>query len=379
MAEEQQGQEKTEEATPRKLQKAREEGQVARSRELNSVAIVTFGACAAIFVAPNLSQAMLDLTERLFTTAADSQLQMTTVLGEAALDSIWAALPFCVVMFAAGVFSSIGVGGLVFAPKALQPKLERMSLIKGFGRMFSMKSLVELGKSIAKFVLISGVAIAVLSVSLNELLVLATKPIEAAIAAGVSYVGWALLLIGVALIVVAAIDVPFQIHQHKKQLKMTKQEVKDELKDSEGKPEVKAKLRALQQQVAQRKMLEDVPNADVVITNPEHFSVAVKYDAAAMVAPILVAKGVDHMAFRIREIADQHDVPQVQMPPLARAIYYNTEAGEEIPEALYVAVAQVLAYVYQLEQYRRGQLERAPHLANVDVPPEMDRSTGGEG
>ncbi len=379
MAEEQQGQEKTEEATPRKLQKAREEGQVARSRELNSVAIVTFGACAAIFVAPNLSQAMLDLTERLFTTAADSHLQMTTVLGEAALDSIWAALPFCVVMFAAGVFSSIGVGGLVFAPKALQPKLERMSLIKGFGRMFSMKSLVELGKSIAKFVLISGVAIAVLSVSLNELLVLATKPIEAAIAAGVSYVGWALLLIGVALIVVAAIDVPFQIHQHKKQLKMTKQEVKDELKDSEGKPEVKAKLRALQQQVAQRKMLEDVPNADVVITNPEHFSVAVKYDAAAMVAPILVAKGVDHMAFRIREIADQHDVPQVQMPPLARAIYYNTEAGEEIPEALYVAVAQVLAYVYQLEQYRRGQLERAPHLANVDVPPEMDRSTGGEG
>ena len=373
MAEEQQGQEKTEEASPRKLQKAREEGQVARSRELNSVAIVTFGAFAAIFVAPQMADAMIRQTKYFFTTAAQTKIALTTVLGSAVEAAVWAILPFCVVMFAAGVFSSVGVGGMIFAPKALQPKLERLSPIKGFGRMFSMKSLVELGKSIAKFLLIAGVAMLVLSISMHEFLVLGTRPVEVAIADGVTYVGWALLFIGAALIVVALIDVPFQIHDHAKQLKMTKQEVKDELKDSEGKPEVKAKLRALQQQVANRKMLEDVPDADVVITNPEHFSVAIKYDSGAMLAPVLVAKGVDHMAFRIREIATEHDVPLVPMPPLARAVYYNTEAGEEIPEALYVAVAQVLAYVYQLEQYRRGQLQAEPRLTNVEVPPDMDK------
>ncbi len=373
MAEEQQGQEKTEEATPRKLQKAREEGQVARSRELNSVAIVTFGAFAAIFVAPQMADAMIRQTKYFFTTAAQTKIALTTVLGSAVEAAVWAILPFCVVMFAAGIFSSVGVGGMIFAPKALQPKLERLSPIKGFGRMFSMKSLVELGKSIAKFLLIAGVAMLVLSISMHEFLVLGTRPVEVAIADGVTYVGWALLFIGAALVVVALIDVPFQIHDHAKQLKMTKQEVKDELKDSEGKPEVKAKLRALQQQVANRKMLEDVPDADVVITNPEHFSVAIKYDSGAMLAPVLVAKGVDHMAFRIREIATEHDVPMVPMPPLARAVYYNTEAGEEIPEALYVAVAQVLAYVYQLEQYRRGQLNAEPRLSNVEVPPEMDK------
>lgn len=378
MAEEQQGQEKTEEATPRKLEKAREEGQVARSRELNSVAIVTFGAFAAIFVAPEMADAMIRQTKYFFTTAAQTKIPLTTVLGSAVEAAVWAILPFCFVMFAAGVLSSVGVGGMIFAPKALQPKLERLSPIKGFGRMFSMKSLVELGKSIAKFVLIAGVAMLVLSVSMHEFLVLGTRPIEVAIMDAVTYVGWALLFIGAALVVVAMIDVPFQIHDHAKQLKMTKQEVKDELKDSEGKPEVKAKLRALQQQVANRKMLEDVPNADVVITNPEHFSVAIKYDSGAMLAPLLVAKGVDHMAFRIREIATEHDVPLVPMPPLARAVYYNTEAGEEIPEALYVAVAQVLAYVYQLEQYRRGQLNSAPHLANVEVPPDMDRGSSND-
>lgn len=370
MAEEQQGQEKTEEPTPRKLEKAKEEGQVARSRELNSVAIVTFGAAAALFVAPELAETMLTLTRTLFSGAAQTNLPLPTYLGDAIMQALWAILPFSIVMFFAGVFSSLGVGGLLFSGKALQPKLSRLSLIKGFGRMFSMKSLVELAKSVAKFVLVAGVATLVLSLLLQDLLVLGALPVEAAIAQGVAYVGWALLFIGCALILVAAIDVPFQMAEHKKQLKMTKQEVKDELKDSEGKPEVKAKLRALQQQVSRRKMLEEVPQADVVITNPEHFSVAIKYDAQQMAAPVLVAKGVDHMAFRIREIADHHDVPLVPMPPLARAVYYSTEAGEEIPAALYIAVAQVLAYIYQMEQYKRGQLASEPVLGDIEVPDE---------
>lgn len=371
MAEEQQGQEKTEDATPRKLEKARDEGQVARSRELNSVAIVTFGAAAVMFVAPELTQVMMDNTRSLIANAASPDIPLPTIMGNAIIDAVWAILPFSLVMFAAGVLSSVGVGGMLISSKAIQPKLERLSPIKGFGRMFSKKTAVELLKSIAKVILIGGMSTLILSFIMDELLVLGSLPIEAAIVKGIGYVGWALLIIGATLVFIAVIDVPFQIAEHKKQLKMTKQEVKDEHKDSEGKPEVKAKIRSLQQQVAQRKMLEDVPDADVVITNPEHFSIAIKYDQGQSAAPAMVAKGVDHMAFKIREIADHHDVPIVPMPPLARAIYYSTDIGEEIPAGLYVAVAQVLAYIYQLEQYKRGQIPQAPTLGAIDIPEEF--------
>lgn len=372
MAQEQQGQEKTEEATPRKLEKAREEGQVARSREVNSVAIVTFGALALFMVMPPLAREVLSLAAHQFAHAGSLYQPLPNYLGDAAVHALFAVLPISLVLFLAGVLSSLAVGGMVFAPKALRPKLERLSVIKGFGRMFSVKSMVELGKSIAKFLLIAGVAIAALSVLFSQLMGLGALPVEAAIQKGVQYVALGFLLVGAALIVVAVIDVPFQIAQHKKQLKMTKQEVKEEMKDSEGKPEVKAKIRALQQQVAQRKMLEDVPQADVIITNPEHFSVAVRYQTGQDDAPVLLAKGIDFIALKIREIANHHDIPIVQAPPLARAIYYNTEVEHEIPEALYIATAQVLAYVYQLERYRRGQSGQRPELGDINVPEGLD-------
>ena len=376
MAEETQGQEKTEEATPRKLQKAKDDGQVARSRELNSVAVVTFGAIAAIATVPSLATEIMSLATQYFQQAASTSKPLTFYLSNAILGAFWFLLPLTLILFVAGIASSVAVGGMVLSAKAFTPKLERMSLIKGFGRMFSAKSAVELGKSIAKFVLISGVTVAVLSTFLDRFLVLGALPVEGAIAQGVEYVAIAFVLVGAALIVVAMMDIPFQIAQHKKQLKMTKQEVRDELKDVEGKPEVKAKIRSLQQQVAQRKMLEEVPNADVVITNPEHYSVAVKYEQGSMAAPLLVAKGVDHMALKIREVAGGADVPIVEVPPLARAIYFSTEIEEEIPEALYIAVAQVLAYVYQLDLYKRGQLDREPMLGQVDVNPELDPEGG---
>lgn len=368
MAEEQQGQEKTEEATPRKLDKAKDEGQIARSRELNSVAIVTFGALAAMALAPQMASQLLNLTTQQFQQAGNVTKPLQYYLTGAAVDALWVVAPLSVVLMLAGIFSSVAVGGFVLSPKALRPKLERMSMIKGFGRMFSAKSAVELGKSIAKFILIAGVASGALAVLLDRLLQLGSLPVEGAIVQALEYVAIAFVLIGCALILVAVIDVPFQIAQHKKQLKMTKQEVKDELKDSEGKPEVKAKLRALQQQVAQRQMLEDVPNADVVITNPEHFSIAIKYDSAQMGAPVLIAKGADFMAMRIREIAGTHDVPIVAAPPLARAIFFTTEVQEEIPEELYIAVAQVLAYVYQLNEYKAGQRQSQPTLADIEIP-----------
>ncbi|MCZ6854859.1 MAG: EscU/YscU/HrcU family type III secretion system export apparatus switch protein, partial [Gammaproteobacteria bacterium] len=193
---------------------------------------------------------------------------------------------------------------------------------------------------------------------------------EVAIREGLSIVSLSLLLIGSALVVIAAIDIPFQIAQHKKQLRMTKQEVKDEMKDTEGKPEVRSRIRQIQQEIARRRMLKAVPDADVVITNPEHFSVAIKYDNGVMAAPIVVAKGADHMAFRIRELAGAHNVPILSLPSLARAVYYATEPGEEVPAGLYMAVAQVLAYVYQLEMYHRGQTAKQPALGDVSIPPE---------
>ncbi|MEQ8689937.1 MAG: flagellar biosynthesis protein FlhB [Pseudomonadales bacterium] len=376
MAEEQQGQEKTEEATPRKLEKAKDDGQVARSRELNTVAVVTFGAVALIAIMPGVAGELVNFTTNQIHQAADIRQPLTFYLGEAARVGLSAMAPFAVILFLAGVFSSVAVGGFLLSGKALQPKLERMSVIKGFGRMFSVKSLVELAKSLAKFILISAVAMGVLSAFFSDLLNLGALPVKGAIGEAVYYVAIGFLLIGLVLILIAAVDIPFQVAQHKKQLKMTKQEVKDELKDSDGKPEVKARIRALQQQAAQRKQLDDVPTADVVITNPEHFSVAIRYQSSEMMAPVMVAKGADFMAFRIREIAQSHDIPIVPLPPLARAIFYTTEAGDEIPEGLYLAVAQVLAYVYQLEQYRRGQMNTAPVLADIEVPPEFEQPEG---
>lgn len=371
MAEEQQGQERTEEPTPRRLEKAREEGQIPRSRELTSMVLVTVGAATLLMVFPGSTRQMGELMTRAFQMAARPDANMFTIL-ETALDTgLTAALPFLVAVTVLGALSMIVPGGTVLSAKALAFKGNRISPIAGFKRMFSIKSVMELAKSIAKFVLIAGMSTLALSWFLDGMLALGGRTVESAIAGSVQYVGVALLLIGTSLVLVAAVDVPFQVAQHKKQLKMTKQEVKDELKDSEGKPEVRSRIRQLQQEISRRQMLTQVPEADVIITNPEHFSVALKYDGEAMGAPLVLAKGADHMALRIREIGAANDVPQIRVPPLTRAIYYSTEVGEEIPAPLYVAVAKVLAYVYQLDLYRRGRVKQAPVLGAVDVPDEF--------
>ncbi len=370
MAEEQQGQEKTEEATPRKREKAREEGQTVRSRELNTMVLVTLGAAGLLMFVPWSSSRMMQMTHVLFERAATPEGKLLETLRFAANEALFVVTPFLVVAFIAGIISSIAVGGVLFSMKAVQFKSNRLSPIAGIKRIFSRKSLVELGKSIAKFLLVTGVAVLVLGVLMDELLNVGRLPMEQAFAEGVEVVGISLLLIGCALIVVAAIDVPFQMAEHARQLKMTRQEVKDELKDSEGRPEVRARVRQLQQEISNRRMLEDVPLADVVITNPDHFSIAVRYDSASMGAPQVVAKGVDFMAMRIREVARQSSVPILESPPLARALYYAVSLGAEVPEGLYKAVAQVLAYVYQLKMYRAGTAE-APYYRAETVPDEF--------
>ncbi|MEZ5550107.1 MAG: flagellar biosynthesis protein FlhB [Pseudomonadales bacterium] len=368
MAEEQQSQERTEEPTSRKLSKAREDGQVARSRELNTVALVMLGAFGLLTFVPWGGSRIMRLTESIFTEAAAPDAVLLDTLATAAVETMLTLAPLLLMVSLAGVLSSVAMGGLVFSTKAMAFKGSRMSPLKGLKRMFSAKSLVELGKSIAKFVLIAGVATLTLSVLLEDLLWIGALPLEAAVGKGLEFVGLGLLLIGSSLVVVALIDVPFQMHEHSKQLKMTKQEIKDEMKDSEGKPEVRSRIRQLQQEIARRRMLADIPDADVVITNPTHYAVAIRYDSGEMQVPVVVARGADLMAFRIREIAENHGVAVLQLPMLARAVYFNTEIGEEIPSGLYVAVARVLAYIYQLRQFKQGVGAAPKPLGAIDIP-----------
>ena len=241
--------------------------------------------------------------------------------------------------------------------------------------MFSVQALVELLKALAKFLVILAVALVVLSVDQDDLLAIANEPIEPAILHSLKVVGWSAFWLSCGLILIAAVDAPFQLWSHKQKLKMTKQEVRDEYKDTEGKPEVKGRIRQLQREMAERRMMQAVPQADVVITNPTHFAVALKYDPEKGGAPLLLAKGGDFLALKIREIAQEHKVMVLESPGLARAVYYSTELDQEIPAGLYLAVAQVLAYVYQLRQYQAGKGKRPGPLPDLPIPPDLRRDS----
>jgi flagellar biosynthetic protein FlhB len=259
------------------------------------------------------------------------------------------------------IMTPLGLGGWSFSTKAISFKLEKLDPIKGLGRMFALRGLMELLKVLAKFALVAAISGSILWSLIGELLGLADEPLHAALAHVARLCSWSFLASSCALIIIAAIDVPFQLWQHNKQLKMTKQEVKDENKETDGRPEVKGRIRALQQEFSRRRMMEQVPRADVVITNPTHYAVALRYDHLSTRAPVVVAKGADLIASQIRLVADQHDVTIVLAPPLARALFASTDIDREIPAGLYVAVATVLAYVYQLRHaYENG-----------DMPPEQ--------
>ncbi len=239
--------------------------------------------------------------------------------------------------------------------------------------MFSTHALVELLKALGKFLVVLAVALVVLTAYQDDLLSIAKQPLELAIAHSAEIVGWCALWMACGLIIIAAVDVPFQLWDNKQKLMMTKQEVKDEYKDSEGKPEVKGRIRQMQREMAERRMMQAVPEADVVITNPTHFAVALKYDVDKGNAPVLLAKGGDFLALKIREVAQEHKVMVLESPALARAVYYSTELDQEIPAGLYLAVAQVLAYVYQLRQYQAGQGKRPDPLRDLPIPRELRR------
>lgn len=381
MAENSNGQERSEEATPRRLQKAREEGQTARSRELVTVALIGGAAVGMMLWFPRASGLLLDFADTMFNNAGSRSVASPLTMQQVLTDAIWTAAlaiaPLLCMLMLTAIAASGALGGFLFSAKAMSFKTERISPLKGFKRMFSAQSALELLKSIAKFLLIAGAAILFIWQTLTLLFALGQKTPLVAMSEGLGLVSGALLLFALMLALIAAIDVPFQIAQHKKQLRMTKQEVKDEMRDSEGKPEVKAAIRRAQQAMSNRRMLEAVPTADVVITNPEHFAVALRYVPGSE-APVVVAKGADHMAMRIREIATAHNIPQLRLPPLARSIFFHCETGTEIPAALFAAVAQVLAYVQQLRHFRRNHKGPRPQLGPVSVPRELQRSQDGE-
>ena len=255
--------------------------------------------------------------------------------------------------------------------KAMSPKFSRMSPLAGIKRMFSWNSLMELAKAIGKFLIVTAVAILVLNYSTPTIQLMGRQDIEVAVSSSALTIILAFLLMSLSLIIIAAIDIPFQIIQHTNKLKMTLQEVKDEMKSSEGKPEVKSRIRQVQQEMARGRMMSEVPGADVVITNPTHFAVALKYDPVNMASPRVVARGQDEVALMIREVGEANGVAIVGYPILARAIFYSTKLEEHIPEGLYLAVAQVLAYVFQLKQFKRRVAPKPKPLGNISIPEEF--------
>ncbi len=346
-------QDRTEQATPKRRDEARKKGDVPRSRELTMTAVMLTGASALLMLAEPFGRGLTaTVTSALSVERAQifdvnyMGVALATIAGQALVS----LLPLGIVLLVAVFLSAAMIGGWSFSPQAVAPKLERISPIKGVKRLFSANSLNELVKALAKFSVVAAIAIGWLWHSFGELAGLGREPIGTAIVHALQFCGKSLLVVTSGLVLIAAVDVPFQLWQYQKKLRMTKQQVKDELKETEGRPEVKSKVRALQQQIATRRMMEALPEADVVITNPTHFSVALKYDDSTMGAPRVIAKGKDLIAQRIREVAGEHDIPLFEAPPLARVLYRTTEIGQEIPAKLYSAVAQVLAYVYQLRE-----------------------------
>ncbi len=380
MAESESGQDKTEEPTEKRKRDAREKGEIARSKELNTVAVTLAGAGGILAFGGYLAETLLEMMRMNFSLTREIIVDERS-MGEFLLTSgkmaIWAVQPILILLFVISFVAPIVLGGFVFSGSLLQPKFSRMNPLSGIKRMFSMNALTELLKALAKFFVILVVAVAVLASDRQALLSIANEPLEQAIIHSLQVVGWSALWMSAGLLLIAAADAPFQLWQTHKKMKMTKQEVRDEYKDSEGKPEVKQRIRQLQREVSQRRMMAAVPQADVIITNPTHYAVALQYDPEnGNSAPLLLAKGSDFMALKIREIGAEHKIQILESAALARAIYYSTEVEHEIPAGLYLAVAQVLAYVFQIRQYHAGKGKRPdPLKTDLPIPPDLRRDS----
>lgn len=371
MAENQSSQDKSEKPSPQKLRKAKQEGQAARSKEF--VVGVLFIAIALFLWA--YGHYLGQQAQKLFTINYQLSFQelrqpdiMTRKLTESVLLLGGLFIPMAAVLILVTILSSMIPGGWVMSLKLIKPKLSKISPIEGFKRLFSIKSLVELAKSILKVVFIGGVLYWLLSSNLANLIAAQRAPLEQGISTTLGHLIKALIYFGFVVLLIGLIDMPYQLWNHTKQLKMTKQEVKEEHKNAEGSPEIKQKIKQLQQQMSRRRIDNSVPTADVVITNPTHYAVAIKYDLSRAGAPFVVAKGEDEMALRIQAVARQHDVEILNLPPLTRAVYFNTRVDQEVPGPLFVAIAHVLTYVMQLKEYRQDRSRKPTPLPPLVIP-----------
>lgn len=366
--------ERTEPASARKLDQAREQGNVPRSRELATLAVLlaSVGVIAIIglFMFRGLRRVMQN------TLAFDvgdvaSPAMMGRNLMDAGMDGLLLFLPLAVAVVVAAVAANVIISGWVFSTKAFEFDFAKLNPITGLGRLFSWNSLAELVKALMKGGLIAGVAGWMIWHQREGILGLAVEPLDAAMAHFGQITLLTFLAAAAAFGVIVLLDVPFQIWQYHRGLRMTKQEIRQESKEMEGDPQIKARIRSLQREAARRRMMQAVPKADVVVTNPMHFAVALKYEEKAMAAPLVVAKGSQLVAERIKELARENRVPIVEAPPLARALHRHAEVGDTIPGALFTAVAQVLAYVYQLNRSMNPVLPET-----WDVPPRLDPASG---
>jgi flagellar biosynthetic protein FlhB len=368
---------RTEPASSRRLEQAREEGNVPQSRELMAFMVLAAGAGAFWVLGGWLSQRSSNLLRHGLSfsreTAFDTSLMTGWVLS-LTTEAFVLAAPIFLLAIAAAIVTPFMIGGAVISPKAFQLDFNRMDPVKGLGRMFSWQSIAELVKAVLKALLIAGVLYWVVQHEQDRLFALLGQPIETALVSFAEVLLYSFLALIAGLALIAAIDVPFQLWQYHDRLKMTTEELKREARESEGDPHLKARIRSQQREMARSRMMSEVPKADVVVTNPTHFAVALKYESGSMGAPVVVAKGMNLLAQRIRDLAGENQVPVLEAPPLARALYRHADVGDQIPAPLYTAVAEVMAWVYQLNQFALAAGDVLPPVAPavIAVPDGMD-------
>lgn len=362
-------------ASERKLSKAREDGQVSRSQDLSHLAVLGTGALCMLALAPVLFERLLQVISRSLSFDATTVHQtgtMLTRLGDATAIGLAGSATFAGIVSAAAIAAAVASGGWVNSFKPVMPDFSRINPLSGFGNMFSKKKLVTTGKMVVLSAILFAVAATFFSSGLQTVASLSLQPSTAAIQ---HLTDWLTKGLGLMLLVVfmaAMIDVPLQKFLHMGEMKMSHQEVKQEGKESDGNPQIKAKIRQRQREMAQNNSINAVPKADFVVMNPTHFAVAIRYDEKTMSAPQVVSKGADLLAMKIRDIAKHHTIPVLQSPMLARALYANSELNQDIPSSLYTAVAQVLAYVYKLRAAMRGEGAMPTEVPQPFVPPELD-------
>jgi flagellar biosynthetic protein FlhB len=362
-------------ASQRKLDKARADGQVVRSRDLSHCAAIGIGGGALVLLAPTLARALQRaLGEALRFDA--SALAQTATMGERLAASahvfLWAALPLGALMMLAGCGSALVAGGWIWTWKPLAPDFGRLDPLAGLPRLLSRRQLGDTLKAALIALVLGAVGAFYLTRHLDAFAGTLALPLPAALARAGDVLAGGMALVVLALAVFALVDVPLQRRLHSTRLKMSRQEVKDEQRQLEGNVEVKSKVKALMRERANRRMLSKVPRADLVVMNPTHYAVALAYDEATMAAPRVLAKGADLLAMRIRDRAKEHKVPVLRSPVLARALYAHAEIDREIPARLFAAVAQVLAYVYQLRAALAGRAPMPKAVPEVEVPAELD-------